>query len=53
MWDDRDLELGLRDKMAQIIAVIVCGMPTALPELNDYALADAVRDMIESSSRSW
>lgn len=47
MWDDRDLELGLRDKMAKVIAGIACGVDDAVPNFEDYALADALRDLIE------
>ena len=45
-WDERDLELGLRDQMAKLIASIVSGVPDAEPEQADFDLADAIRDLI-------
>lgn len=49
MWDDRDIELGLREKMAQIVAEIVSGSEGAIPEQFDYEVADRLREMIESA----
>ena len=44
-WDERDLELGLRDQMAKLIASIVSGVPDAEPEQEDFDLADAIREL--------
>lgn len=46
-WDSRDLELGVRDRLAEVVAMIVSGLPRAVPEQDDYLIADAVRVDIE------
>jgi hypothetical protein len=46
IWDSRDLELGLRDKLAQVIAAITSGIPDAIPESDDYELADNFRSQL-------
>lgn len=46
-WDSRDLELGVRDRLAEVVAMIVSGTPGAIPEQSDYDIADAVRVDIE------
>lgn len=51
MWDDRDKELNLRDRMASLIAIIVSGVEPAEPEPSDYALADTFRVFIEENMK--
>lgn len=46
-WDRRDNELGLREKMAQLVSTIVSGLEDAVPEQRDFDLADHIRDEIE------
>lgn len=46
MWDDRDNELNLRDRMATLIAIIVSGIEEAEPEPVDYEMADTFRIFI-------
>lgn len=45
--DSRDVELGIRYKMAQLVAVKVSGVENAEPEGWDYDLADRILEMIE------
>jgi hypothetical protein len=47
MYDDRDVELGVRDRLAEIVALIVSGTPGALPEQDDYNVADHLRAEVE------
>jgi len=53
MWDERDFELSLRSKMAHIVAEIVSGSEGAIPEQADYALADALRVLIEKEMQAF
>lgn len=46
-WDDRDIELELRDRMASLVAEIVSGSEGAIPEQFDYDMADHLRLEIE------
>lgn len=48
MWDERDIELGLRDKLASVVASILSGVSDATPVDPDYDLADTFRVEIES-----
>lgn len=50
VWDDRDLELGLRDKMTKIIASKISGVPydEVTPEPEDYITADELAGVIEN-----
>lgn len=48
-WDERDIEYDLRSKMAALVAQIVSGIPGAIPEDEDYDLADVLRSTIEKS----
>lgn len=48
VWDDRDNELGLRDKLAQLIAEVVSGVADVQPESVDYARADKLRRYLET-----
>jgi hypothetical protein len=45
-WNKRDLDLGLRDNLAGIIASIISGAENAAPTQEDYALADDLRNQI-------
>ena len=53
MWDQRDIELDLRSKQAKIISSIISGVDDATPTPDDYALADALRDLIEKEIQAW
>ena len=48
MWDERDKELDLRGKMAQIIAAKTSGLDPKLivPEPPDFELADEFANII-------
>jgi hypothetical protein len=46
MWDDRDLELGLRDKLAAIVAEKTSGSEGAIPEDIDYVIADKCAELM-------
>lgn len=48
MWDQRDIELNLREKLAQLIASKISGLPFADPIPEDYSLADALSDLIDA-----
>lgn len=48
LWDPRDQELNLREKLAQLIAIKTSGVPDALPEKQDYELADYFAQMINN-----
>ena len=45
-WDQRDIELNLREKLAQLIAAKISGVYEPVPTAEDYALADALSDYI-------
>jgi hypothetical protein len=51
-WDDRDEELNLRDRLAQIIAEKCSGNRFANPSEEDYALADEIGSRIEEWLRA-
>lgn len=48
MWDQRDFELNLRERLAQIVAEIISGAEGAIPEQFDYEIADSLRNDIEA-----
>lgn len=43
LWDERDVELNLRHKLAVIVAQIISGVETPDPTDEDFVLADAFR----------
>lgn len=53
IWDKRDLDLGLRDKLAAVIAEIISGAAGAIPDQSDYDLADSLRIRIEQEVSLW
>lgn len=52
IWDERDIELGLRERMATVIAQVVSGLPGAVPSSDDYGMADEFRRRIEEHLES-
>lgn len=48
-WNDRDMELNLRDRLACIVAEKISGTKDAIPEQDDYDMADKLAAMIENS----
>ena len=51
LWDKRDLEFGLRDQLAHLVARIVAGVDDVTPADIDYAIADKIRRLIETEAQ--
>jgi hypothetical protein len=48
----KDVELNLRDRLANIVAAKVSGIKDAIPEHDDYNMADRILDLIEEDCKS-
>lgn len=47
MWDERDIELNIRNRLASLIAETQSGVPGAEPTLEDYASADLLKRTLD------
>jgi hypothetical protein len=47
-WDERDMELDLRRKFAELVAIKTSGIENAIPEQDDYDLADKAATLINN-----
>jgi hypothetical protein len=46
LWDTRDEELSIRDRMAHLIAEYVSGVEGAVPNERDYEITDKIARVV-------
>lgn len=53
LWDQTDIQFGLRDQLAHLVARIVAGVDGVTPADVDYIIADRLREKINTDIEAF